>query len=379
MPLDPVPVLTAMRGTAPYRRLAEVCGRARLRRAVDRGEVVALGRGRYALPASSQELRVAAADGGVLSHLSAAQAHGWALSRRASHVHVTVPTRAHRSRTVSWRRHYAELSSDELGQGVTGPLRTVVDCARSLPVPESLAVADSALRSRAVDPVELTEAAATVRGPGSRRACLVLTHADDRPANAFESTLRGTLLAAGIDGFVPQLLVTGAGLLVAVDLGDPEARVALEADGYGVHGTRRAFAADLARHDELQSAGWITRRFAWEHIMLHPGWVVGQVCNALDQQLFVRPRLRSNRSVQPRIGALQVDGPQRWLPDPHQPAPAARPQHRSAPARPSTAPAPPQHRPSTTAQHRPAPTSTDQHRPAPPSSKAQQHRPRAPP
>ena len=302
MPLDPVPVLTAMGGTAPYRRLAEVSGRARLRRAVDRGEVVFLGRGRYALPATSHDQRVAAADGGVVSHLSAAQVHGWALSRRASQVHVTVPTHAHRSGTVLWRRHYAELSPDELGQGVTGPLRTVIDCARRLPVPEALAVADSALRIRAVDPVELEEAAAALRGPGSRQARLVLTHADDRPANAFESTLRGTLLTAGIDGFVPQLLVTGAGLLAAVDLGDPEARVALEADGYGVHGTRRAFAADLARHDELQSAGWITRRFAWEHVMLRPVWVVAQVRSALNQQLVARPR-RSNGSVRSRIGA----------------------------------------------------------------------------
>ncbi|MGJ7441453.1 hypothetical protein [Aquipuribacter sp. MA13-6] len=300
MPLDPVTVLCAMGGHAPYRRLVEACGRAALRRATERGQVVALGRGRYTLPTTSEPSRVALADGGALSHLSAAEAHGWALTRRPAEVHVTVPAHAHRSATDTWRRHYAPLTRSELAAGLTDPARTVVDCARLLPLPEALAVADSALRSGSIDPVDLDEAAAAVRGPGARQVRLVLVHADDRAANAFESTVRGTLLAAGITGFVPQLLVTGDGLLAAVDLGHPELKVALEADGYGVHGNRRAFAADLARHDELQAAGWITRRFAWEHVMFRPGWVVAQVRSALAQELVHRPRMRSSSSRRAR-------------------------------------------------------------------------------
>jgi very-short-patch-repair endonuclease len=296
--IDPVTVLGALGGTAPYRRLEAACGRARLRRAVGRGEVVRLGRGRYALPSATPAARVALADGGVLSHLSAAEVHGWAIARRPGQVHVTVPSKAHRSATAGWSRHYADVSELERARGVTDPLRTVVDCARALPLREALAVADSALRSRRVDAVELVEAANAIRGPGARRARQVLELADDRAANAFESVLRGTLLAAGITGFVPQLLVTGEGLFAAVDLGHPDARVALEADGYAVHGNRRAFAADLARHDELQSAGWIARRFAWEHVMFRPAWVVDQVLSALDQRLVTRPRMRSNRRLQ---------------------------------------------------------------------------------
>lgn len=301
--IDPVAVLGALGGTAPYRRLEAACGRGRVRRAVRRGEVIGLGRGRYTLPSTAPDARVALGDGGVLSHLSAAEAHGWAVARRPEQVHVTVPAKAHRTATARWHRHYADLSESELRVGVTDPVRTVVDCARTLPLPEALAVADSALRSRLVDVRELAEAARTVRGPGARRARRVLEDADDRAANAFESVLRGTLLTAGITGFVPQLLVTGEGLFAAVDLGHPDARVALEADGYGVHGNRRAFAADLARHDELQSAGWITRRFAWEHVMFRPGWVVDQVLSALDQQLVARPRVRSVTRSRPRRAA----------------------------------------------------------------------------
>jgi hypothetical protein len=48
---------------------------------------------------------------------------------------------------------------DEIVAGVTGPLRTVVDCARVLPFDSALAVADSALRSGNVRRADLTRAA----------------------------------------------------------------------------------------------------------------------------------------------------------------------------------------------------------------------------
>ena len=90
--------------------------------------------------------------------------------------------------------------------------------------------------------------------PGVARARRVLGHADARAANPFESALRAIVLETGLRGFVPQLVVAEDGLFACVDLGDPDRRVALEADGYTVHGDRRAFAVDLARHDELQTA-----------------------------------------------------------------------------------------------------------------------------
>lgn len=297
MTLDPASVLLALGGHAPYRRLAAATGRAGLRRAAVRGEVVSLGRGRYALPSTDQDLTRAVGDGGCLSWLSAATHHGWGVASRPATVHVTVPLHAHRSGRTTHVRHYADLSQDELTAGVTSPLRTVVDCARHLPLPQALAVADSALRAGAVHRLELEEAADAVRGPGSPRARRVLLRADERAANAFESVLRGHLIAAGMTGFVPQLVVHEPGLLLVADLGDADARVVLEADGYGVHGTRRAFAADLARHDELQSAGWVTRRFAWEHVMHRPDWVVAQTRAALSQRIVRRPPMRTKAAV----------------------------------------------------------------------------------
>ncbi len=65
--------------------------------------------------------------------------------------------------------------------------------------------------------------------------------------------------------------------------------MAFEADGFTVHGTRRAFAADLARHDDLQSAGWVTRRFAVEHVYRRQAWVARQVLAAAAQRLVAAP------------------------------------------------------------------------------------------
>lgn len=212
--------------------------------------------------------------------------------RESVDVHLVVPTNSHRPLRAGVQRHWAPLSDDERHDGITDPVRTAVDCARSLPFHEGLAVVDSALRSGRVLRSDLEHAAAQTRSPGAAQARSVIRHADERAANAFESALRGHLVSAGITTFVPQLVVAETGLFAVVDLGDGDARVALEADGHGVHGTRRAFAADLRRHDDLQSAGWVTRRFAWEHVMFEPGWVVAQVRSALAQ----RPRRRRSRS-----------------------------------------------------------------------------------
>ena len=296
MPVDPVVVLQALGGRASFRQLLRISRRSQLRAAVRAGRIRAIGRGQYVLPGEDGDRCLALGDGGALSYLSAARAHGWDVLHLPLLPHVTVRPNDRRSRSTARFLHYAALTEEELHDAMTSPVRTVLDCARTLSVPQGLAVADSALRSGTLFPEELVAAAADYRGPGARRARLVCARADERSANPFESALRGHLLVDGLTSFQPQHLVRGPGLMVVVDLADPDRRVALEADGYGVHGTRRAFARDLARHDELQSAGWVTRRFAWEHVMQRPAWVVTQVRCALEQRLAPGPPVRTGRA-----------------------------------------------------------------------------------
>lgn len=129
--------------------------------------------------------------------------------------------------------HWPRLVPADVRAGVTTPLRTVPDCARTLPFREPLAVADSALR--------------------------------------------GTLLEAGLTSFEPQVRLRGRGSVVRVDLADRRRRIVLEADSFAWHGSREALALDCRRYDELVAGGWLMLRFAWEQVMFDERWVAGIV------------------------------------------------------------------------------------------------------
>ena len=282
MGADAAAVLRQLGGRASFSQLVAEVSRRELRRSLAAEEVVRAARGSYCLPTTPRPLLLARQCGGVLSHASAAQHHGLSLVTAPEVVDVLLrPGRAARD-VQGTRVRRSRLTEQERRAGVTGPARTVLDCAAILPLPQALAVADSALRIGLVAPQELVALAGNRRGRGCGDARTVAALADERAANAFESALRGHLLLAGITSFVPQHVITGPGVFAQVDLADPDRRVALEADGYAVHGDRRRFARDLRRHDELATLGWLTLRFAWEHVMFQPVWVVEQVQRALD-------------------------------------------------------------------------------------------------
>lgn len=295
MALSAVQVISASGGVAPYRRIVATTGRHALRAAVAAGAVTRLGRNRYGLPGLDSDLATAFGHRACLTHLSAAVHHGWGVLRAPTGLHLAVPKGHKHAELPGTRWASTDLTDAELSAGVTSPVRTVVDCARTLPFTVALAVADSALRSGRVEHEDLVHLARTVRAPGVASARRVIEHADGRAANPFESALRAIVLRVGLRGFVPQLVVTGEDLLACVDLGDPERKVAFEADGFRVHGTRRAFASDLARHDDLWTEGWVTRRFAYEHVLYRSAWVGRQVLAAASQQLVARPRRHLRR------------------------------------------------------------------------------------
>ncbi|WP_380164449.1 DUF559 domain-containing protein [Jannaschia sp. R86511] len=293
--MDAVTALELLGGTARTCDLVPLCGRRALQHALDAGLVVRVARGRFVLPGSGRAVTAAVAAPGVLAGVSAAHAHGWrTLHRRDDAVVAVLPgQRVTPVQGVTYRRR--GLSADERRAGRTGPLATVLECAASLPFVDALAVADAALRDGSVLREELEDAASVFHGHGAADVRRVARHADARAANAFESGLRGHLLLAGVRGLVPQHVVTGPGFFAQVDLADPARRVAIEADGFEVHGRRAQLAADLQRHDELLVLGWVTLRFAWEHVMYRPRWVVEQVTSVLDRRRAVGGRTDERR------------------------------------------------------------------------------------
>lgn len=234
--------------------------------------MVVLARNRYAVPEVDAAVAVAHALSGVLSRTSAALHHGWAVKWVPERPHVTVRRKRHLS--VEQRAtafvHYADLVDGDVAGPATSKEVTLVDCLRSLPYDEALAVADSALR--AGDEVALRRAARLARGPGSAQVHSVAERADGAAANPFESVLRAIAEEAGLSP-VPQALITDVEPWMRPDLADRERRIVLEADSFQWHGDRAALRRDARRYDVLVAAGWIVLRFAWEDVMLDPAFV----------------------------------------------------------------------------------------------------------
>jgi very-short-patch-repair endonuclease len=267
--MDVVAALTRLGGVASGRDLLALTTRRRLRSAVERGEVEVLARGRFALAGVRGQRRVAGEMSAVLSHLSAAQAHGWALKQVPTTTWVTVKRNRKLTQEQQARLEvtYADLAGDEIADGVTSPLRTVVDCARKLPFDEALAVADAALRAGATSKEALVEATAALRGPGATAARRVARHADARAANPFESVLRAIVIESGVLDVVPQVPVATRTMTFHPDLVDVRRRVVVEADSWTWHRDQQTHDRDCVRHSALAVAGWVVLRFTWEQVM----------------------------------------------------------------------------------------------------------------
>jgi very-short-patch-repair endonuclease len=150
---------------------------------------------------------------------------------------------------------------------VTGKLRTVVDCARWLPFPDGLSVADSALRAGDLTKSQLLTAAEASPRTGRPAAIKVARAADGRAANPFESSLRA--IAEGVPGLrvEPQVPIGAVG---HADLADEHLQIAIEAESWEFHATPEAFRYDVRRYTSFSRLDWLLVRFLWEDVMHRP-------------------------------------------------------------------------------------------------------------
>lgn len=263
--------LMRLGGVATCSELLALTARRGLRRAVEEGVVLRVGRGRYALPTVAEAEAAAIRVGGVVSHLSAAMHHEWKVQFPPTRPVVTVP----RWRTLSPERRrgidvrWADLGKDDRDGIATSKERTLVDCARTEPWPAGLAVADSALRGGMSPAVARlwAESAPRVR---RARALRVADAADGRAANPFESVLRAICLEVPGLQVEPQFTITGVG---RVDLADLRLSLVIEAESFEFHATPEGFAKDIRRYTALVAQGWTVIRFTWAEVMHEPAWV----------------------------------------------------------------------------------------------------------
>ncbi len=275
--------LLRLGGWATAADLVAVTSRKAVARALDRGEVARLARGLYILPGHSADVLTALAYDGVLSHLSAAAARGLPLLTTPSKPHVMLPPKRRPRPGPPAVLHWAPTSADERRARITSLARTVLDCARILPFSEGLAVADAALAGGSLLAEELLAAANSLRGPGCPQVRRVAASATSLSGSFLESLLRALLITEGIDGFEPQVLVSNGAFRARVDLGHRRRQVALEADSFTFHGSRRDFTADCRRYDELVAAGWLVLRITYEQILGEPDWVASTIRRAMEQ------------------------------------------------------------------------------------------------
>ncbi|HEV7870424.1 MAG TPA: hypothetical protein VGO95_04125 [Modestobacter sp.] len=165
----------------------------------------------------------------------------------------------HRLRCRGVRAHRTELRPDEVtvvdGVPIISGRRTAWDVAALEPLGTAVAALDAMVRARSVTLPELTEMAD--RGAGRwgvtkvRRAVPLV---DPRAESAPESRVRVALVLAGFCP-VPQFEVVVGGRCRRLDLGWPEAKLALEYEG-AHHFEGPQIVLDDERYADLVAAGW---------------------------------------------------------------------------------------------------------------------------
>jgi len=269
-----VECLAMIGGVSTRSALIGLTSRRDVDRALAAGDIVALARGRYALPTAEAALQAAHRLTGSVSHFSAALHWGWEVKAAPGKPHLTLPKnrKVSPSRTSGLVLHRANLGADDLDGMVTTRDRTLVDCLRDGEWDESLAVADSALR-HGFPPDRLKSLAREAQGPGSRQVRRVASEARAEAANPFESVLRA--IALDITGLSvrPQVPIRRERFLGRPDLVDTELGIVLEADSFEWHGRRPALRADARRYNTFVINGWLVLRFAWEDVMFDAPYV----------------------------------------------------------------------------------------------------------
>jgi len=176
------------------------------------------------------------------------------------------------------------------GVPVTRPARTLVDLGAVASSSFVAGCMEEWLADRVVTIDALQAALAEHTGKG-RRGVGVLRRlletrvlGDLRADSGVEALLAQVLARHGVP--VPELhheVRVGRAVVAELDYAYPNARVALEVDGYGVHlRSRETFENDRDRQNELEIAGWRVLRFTSPALKHEPARVAGQVARMLD-------------------------------------------------------------------------------------------------
>lgn len=285
--------LTRLGGVATRAALIARTSRRQVDNALAGGQIVALARGRYAVPQIQADIAAAHRLSGAVCLLSAALRHGWAVKTPPKLPQIAVPRNRRLTPELAAGAEVRRLRlvTGDVVDGVTSRDRTIMDCLRLLPDDEALAVADSMLRDGGARS-SLEALVRDARGPGTARMRLLVQRAHADAANPFESVLRAIGHRVPGLNLRPQVVIRrpdaniigGGARLGRPDLVDEDLRIIAEADSFEWHGNRAALQADARRYNAFTVAGWLVLRFCWEDVMFNPDGVRGILAAAVAER-----------------------------------------------------------------------------------------------
>lgn len=155
------------------------------------------------------------------------------------------------------------------GLTVTSPTRTVIDCARSLPLKAAVSIADAAAHAGDIDDDDLTRLLSEMKGwKGIGHARRVLALLDPACESPGETWTR--IIVTGLGFFVTSqyVVLDGDTFVARADFKIKGHRVLLEFDGSGKYEINGDPAAahwrEKQRNDALEAAGYVVVHLTWD-------------------------------------------------------------------------------------------------------------------
>jgi very-short-patch-repair endonuclease len=219
-------------------------------------------------------------DGAVVSHRAAASL--WGFPGFEPSIELSVPRRRERAHAHLVHRPGSLAAVDVTTVDaipVTTPVRTLIDVAGCVEADVLEEALDDALRSRLVTIGRMRWRLRELGKAGRRGSRLLGELVDARggvargPESVLETRLLRALRAAGLPRPAVQYKV-GA---YRVDFAYPDARVAIEADGFRWHSTRQQWDNDRARRNALTALGWTLIHVTWSQLQEHPDEVIATI------------------------------------------------------------------------------------------------------
>ncbi|MBJ7341003.1 hypothetical protein [Mycolicibacterium sp.] len=272
-------------GVATTAQLRRLLTRRALESAANHGDVVKLWSGVYGRGEVDDVLRLRGLDirAGVPVPVclgSAARAYGFD-TEGVVDLHVLNPDDGQlrcADGLVVHRRDGAPLVLID-GRPATAPAWTAVEVARALRRPRALATLDAALRSGTCDRRELSLAATAQAG---RRGIVAVRDlvplADAAAESPMESEARLVMIDGGLS--MPELqyeVIDRSGKLWRLDFAWPDAKVAVEYDGFDFHSSPDALRRDRQKRAALLELGWAVISIVFDDVRRRPYDTVSRI------------------------------------------------------------------------------------------------------